>query len=161
MGRSKCFPTYSCLALAMRDVFANFVAMLTHNAVAKRCVFADWYTWFIYNMLYNRLKLAGSSHNIMTKFMDVQRLTALICVTQYVCCASCMFRKHETLTQCWVDVGPPSTTSAQHQPNIVSTYVVRQDKELDGHERSRWCGDQASQDCSPLSKGGNCLLEKK
>ena len=29
---------------ARRDVFANFVAMLTQNAVAKRCVFADLYT---------------------------------------------------------------------------------------------------------------------
>ena len=38
----------------MRDVFANFVALLTRNAVAKRCVFADLYTWFIYNTLYNR-----------------------------------------------------------------------------------------------------------
>ena len=44
MGRSKCFLTYSCHALAMRDVFANFVALLTRKAVAKRCVFADSYT---------------------------------------------------------------------------------------------------------------------
>ena len=71
MGRSKCFLTYSCLALAMRDVFADFVALLTRNAVAKRCVFADLYTCFIYNTLFNRLKLAGSSH-ILTKFMDAQ-----------------------------------------------------------------------------------------
>ena len=92
MGRSKYFLTYSCLALAMRNVFANFVALLTCNAVAKRCVFADLsclYTWFIYNTLYNRLKLAGSSH-ILTKFMDAQRRTALIFVTQGVGCASCM-----------------------------------------------------------------------
>ena len=60
----------------MHDVFANFVALLTHNAVAKHCVFADLYTWFIYNTLYNRLKLAGSSH-ILTKSMDAQRRTAL------------------------------------------------------------------------------------
>ena len=73
----------------LRDVFANFVAMLTLNAVAKRCVFADLYTWFIYNTLYNRLKLAGSSH-ILTKFMDAQRRTALLFVTQGVVCASCM-----------------------------------------------------------------------
>ena len=40
-------------------------------------------------MLCNRLKLAGSSH-ILTKFMDAQRRTALIFVTQGVGCASCM-----------------------------------------------------------------------
>ena len=32
------------LALAMRDVLANFVALLKRNAVAKHCVFADLYT---------------------------------------------------------------------------------------------------------------------
>ena len=42
-----------------------------------------------YNTLYNRLKLAGSSH-ILTKFMDTQRRTALLFVTQGVGCASCM-----------------------------------------------------------------------
>ena len=47
----------------MRDVIAKFVA-LTQNAVSKRCVFADLYTWFIYDTLYNRLKLSGSSHII-------------------------------------------------------------------------------------------------
>ena len=65
------------------------VALLTRNAVAKRCVFADLYTCFIYNTLYNRLKLAGSSH-ILTKFMDAQRRTALIFVTQGLGCVSCM-----------------------------------------------------------------------
>ena len=29
--------------------------------------------------------------------------------------------KHETMTQCWFDVGPSSTTLAQHQTNIGST----------------------------------------
>ena len=72
-----------------RGVFVNFVALLTHKAVAKRCVFADLYTWFIYNTLYNRLKLAGSSQ-ILAKCMDAQRRTALIFVTQGVGCASCM-----------------------------------------------------------------------
>ena len=67
----------------MRGVFANFIALLTRNTVAKRCVFAELYTWFIYNTLYIRLKLAGSSH-ILTKFMDAQRRTALIFVTQGV-----------------------------------------------------------------------------
>ena len=60
----------------MRGVFVNFVAVLTLYAVAKRCIFADLYTWFIYNTLYIRLKLAGSSH-ILTKCMDAQRRTAL------------------------------------------------------------------------------------
>ena len=73
----------------MRDVFANFVALLTRNAVAQCCVFADLYTWFIYNTLKNCPKLAGSSH-ILTKSMDAQRRTALICVTQGVGCTSCM-----------------------------------------------------------------------
>ena len=73
----------------MRDLSTNFVALLTRNAVGKRCVFADLYTCFIYNTLCNRLKLAGSSH-ILTKFMDAQRRTALIFVTQGVGCASCM-----------------------------------------------------------------------
>ena len=72
----------------MRDVFSNFVALLTRNAVEKGCVFADLYTCFIYNTLYNRLKLAGSSH-ILTKFMDAQRRTAKFFVTQGVGCASC------------------------------------------------------------------------
>ena len=45
--------------------------------------------FFIYNTLCDRLKLAGSSH-ILTKFMDAQRRTALIFVTQGVGCASCM-----------------------------------------------------------------------
>ena len=89
MGRSKYFLTYSYLALAMRDVFANFVTLLTRNAEAKPCVFADLYISFTYNTLYNRLKLAGSSH-ILTKFMDTQRRIALIFVTQGVGCASCM-----------------------------------------------------------------------
>ena len=71
----------------MRDVFANFVALLTHNM--KRCVFADLYTWFIYNTLYYLFKLAGSSQ-ILTKFMDAQRRTALMFVTYGVGCASCM-----------------------------------------------------------------------
>ena len=60
----------------MRGVFVYFVALLTLNAVAKRRVLADLYTWFIYNTLYICLKLAGSSH-ILTKFMDAQRRTAL------------------------------------------------------------------------------------
>ena len=67
----------------------KFVAMLTRNAVARRCAFADLYSLFIYNTLYNRSKLAGSSH-IMTKFMDAQRRTTLIFVTQGVDCASCI-----------------------------------------------------------------------
>ena len=71
----------------MRDVSANFVAL--HNVVAKRCVLVDLYTWFIYNTLYNRLKLAGSSH-MLTKLMDAQGRTALIFVNQGVGCASCM-----------------------------------------------------------------------
>ena len=66
----------------MHDVFA-------HNAVEKRCVFADLYTCFIYNTPCNRLKLAGISH-ILPKFMDAQRRTALIFVTQGVGCAWCM-----------------------------------------------------------------------
>ena len=32
--------------------------------------------------------------------------------------------KHETLNQCWVDVGTLPTTLAQHQPRIDSTYRV-------------------------------------
>ena len=63
------------------DVFANFVALLTRNAVAKRCVFTDLYTYFIYNTLYNRLKLADCSH-ILTKFIDAQRRTAQIFVSE-------------------------------------------------------------------------------
>ena len=54
-----------------------------------RCLFADLYTCFIYNTLYIRLTLAGSSH-ILTKFMDAQRRTAQMFVTQGVGCASCM-----------------------------------------------------------------------
>ena len=73
----------------MRGVFVSFVALLTRNVLAKRCVFADLYTWFIYNTLYNRLKLAGSSH-LLTKFMDAQRRTALFFVTQGMGYASCM-----------------------------------------------------------------------
>ena len=73
----------------MRGVFVNLVALLTHYAVAKRCVFADLYNWFIYNTLYIRLKLAGSSH-VLTKLMDAQRRTTLIFVTQGVGSASCM-----------------------------------------------------------------------
>ena len=38
-------------ALCIRN-FVMFVALLMRNAVAKRCVFADLYTWFIYNTLY-------------------------------------------------------------------------------------------------------------
>ena len=53
----------------MRGVSVNSVALQTRNAEVKRCVFADLYTWIIYNTLYIRLKLAGSSH-ILTKFMD-------------------------------------------------------------------------------------------
>ena len=90
MGRAECFLTYSCLALAMRDVFVNFVALLTRHAVSKSCVFADLYTWFIYNTLYICLKIAGFSHYILTKFMDAQRRTTLVFVTQGVGCASCM-----------------------------------------------------------------------
>ena len=89
MGRAECFLTCTCLALAMRGVFVKFFALLTHNAVAKRCVFADLYTWFIYKTLYIRLKLAGSSH-ILTKFMNAQRHTVLFFVNQDVGCASCM-----------------------------------------------------------------------
>ena len=32
--------------------------------------------------------------------------------------------KHETLNQCWVDVGPSPTTLGQRQPSIGSTYRV-------------------------------------
>ena len=42
----------------MRGVFINFVALLTQNTVSQRCVFFDLYTWFIYDTLYIRLKLA-------------------------------------------------------------------------------------------------------
>ena len=45
MGRAKCFLTNSCLALAIRRVFVNFLPLLTRNVVEKRCVFADLYTW--------------------------------------------------------------------------------------------------------------------
>ena len=83
MGHAECFLTYSCLALAMRGVFVNFVTLLTCNAVAKHCVFADLYTWFNYNTLYIRLKLASCSH-ILTKFMDAQQRTALMFVDQGV-----------------------------------------------------------------------------
>ena len=72
----------------MRDVVANFVTLLTHNAVAKRCAFAHLYTWFINNTLFSRLELAGSSH-ILTQFVEAQRSSALIFVTQGVGCASC------------------------------------------------------------------------
>ena len=75
--------------LAMRCVFVNFVALLTRNVVAKRCVLADLNTWFIYNTLYIRLKLSGSSHNL-TQFMDAQWRTALFFVAEGVGCASCM-----------------------------------------------------------------------
>ena len=88
MGRAGCFLTNLCLALAMCGVFVNVVALLTHNAVSKRCVFADL-TRFIYNTLYIRLKLAASSH-ILAKFMDAQRRTTLFFVTQGVGCVSCM-----------------------------------------------------------------------
>ena len=73
----------------MRGIFVNFVTLLTCNAVAKRYVFADFYTWFISNTLYIRLKLAGSSH-ILSKFKDAQRRTAPFFVTQSVGCAWCM-----------------------------------------------------------------------
>ena len=66
----------------------SVVALLTRNAVWERCVFADLYTWFIYNTLYIRLKLAGSS-DILAKFMNAQRRTALTFVTQGVGCTSC------------------------------------------------------------------------
>ena len=36
----------------MRGVFVSSVALQTRNAVAKRCVFADLYTLFIYDTLY-------------------------------------------------------------------------------------------------------------
>ena len=87
MGRAECFLTYFCLALAMCGVFVNFVALLMHNTVSKRCVFADLYKWFIYNTLYIRFKLAGSSY-ILTKFMHAQRRTALSFVTLGVGCTS-------------------------------------------------------------------------
>ena len=69
----------------MRGVFVNFVALLARNAVAKRCVFVDIYTWLFYNTLYNCLKLAGSPH-VLTKIMDAQRRTAQNFVTQGVGC---------------------------------------------------------------------------
>ena len=31
-----------------------------------------------------------------------------------------IFHKHETVTQCWLNGGPPFTTSAQHYPSIGS-----------------------------------------
>ena len=33
---------------------------------------------------------------------------------------------HGTFNQCWVDVGPPSPTLVQHQPNIGPTWCVSQ-----------------------------------
>ena len=33
--------------------------------------------------------------------------------------------EHDTLSQCWVNVGPPSATLAQHQPSIGSVPSVR------------------------------------
>ena len=71
----------------MRGVFVKFVALLTRNAMSKHCAFADLYTWFIYNTLYIRLKLSGSSH-ILTKY--AQRRTALYFVSQGLGCALCM-----------------------------------------------------------------------
>ena len=79
MGRAKCFLTYSASGNAR--CIRNSVALQTRNAVVKRRVFADLYTRFIYDTLYIRLKLAGSSH-ILTKFMNAQRHTALIFFTQ-------------------------------------------------------------------------------
>ena len=104
-------------------------------SLAKRCVFAYLNTWLINNRLYIRLKLAGFSH-ILTEFMDAQRRTALIFVTQDVGCALiqhcfkvlCLnkiatvilivaFKRFQLSipnTQYWFNTGPLSGTLAQN-----------------------------------------------
>ena len=125
MGRAKCFLTYSCLALAMRGVFVNSVALQTRNAVAKRCVFADLYTCFIYDTLYFRLKLAGSSH-IPTKFMDAQRRTALIFVTQGVGCSSCMCDCSIKSTRPGFQImSSPCVTIRSHHTNSFAHIIIK------------------------------------
>ena len=42
----------------------------------------------------------------------------MIPITLLVIEVGCKSSKHEALIQCWVDVGPASTTLGQHQPNI-------------------------------------------
>ena len=70
MGHAKCFLTNSCVALAMRGVFVNFVALLTCNVVGKRWYIRCLIHLTYLNTLYIRLQLAGSCQ-ILTKFMDV------------------------------------------------------------------------------------------
>ena len=108
----------------MRGVFVNFVALLTRNAVAKRCVFADLYNCYIYNMLYIRLKLAGSSH-ILKKVMDAQRRTALFFVTQGVGCAPCMCDWGIT-SLCWIHTVVEVSSSCIERPVafVSSTRVI-------------------------------------
>ena len=127
MGRSKCFLTYLCLTLTMRDVFANFVALLTRSAVAKRCAFADLYTWFIYNTLYNSLA------HILTKLLDAQRRTALIFVTQGVGCASCMCDSGIRATFIWLFNNLPTVLRIQKPVRRVRNWYDS-DSKLPPHE---------------------------
>ena len=77
MGCAKCFLTYSCLALAMHRVLFDFVALLTRNALEKRCVFADLYTWVIYTrcmFVLNSLALLISWQNLWTHISHCSNL---------------------------------------------------------------------------------------
>ena len=58
--------------------------------------------------------LAGSSH-ILTKFMDAQRRTALIFVTQGVGCASCIrvTAPKKTLSVLWIHISGLSNSSVR------------------------------------------------
>ena len=46
------------------------------------------------------------------------------CVQRLVCVRPELPSEHDTLTQCWVNVGAPSPASPQHSPSIGSMYRV-------------------------------------
>ena len=59
----------------------------------------------------------------------------VVCVSL---CVSVQAVEHDTFTQCWVYVGPPSTTLTQHYPSIgllcrvcVSLYVGQRHRQRD------------------------------
>ena len=90
------------------------------------------------------LDLRNEMQNIPQKSSTPAQHYSNIGSTYRVCWVQrpCVTSKHETLTQCWLNVGPPSATLARHQISIGSTPRVCWD--LFDHVRSHQDGSPAN-----------------
>ena len=93
-----------------------------HKGGLKPDSFHFIYYYYISGVfLTKRDLLSHRTHWKIIRHVAARHLSKSIFFSRWVKLIQQRLSKHGTLTQCWVIVGPPSTTSAQHQLNIGST----------------------------------------